>query len=206
MPTQASRAGRFNGPLLACGGAALTVLILFFPLVVWKLDVGEFLYLVLGVILCVAILIVALILAALGRFRKALSIMAVVAVFGASSWLLLLSGHAIHTQELWLTQGRQYRAAVLAQPAPAHGQFRHIAWDGWGWGGQDTSVYLVFDPDDSLAAAARSGKPGIYPGLPCVFYRVRRLQAHWYSVEFYTTSLWTDCGFARGSAALSGAR
>jgi hypothetical protein len=35
---------------------------------------------------------------------------------------------------------------VLAQPASANGEFRHVEWDGWGWAGQDTTVYLVFDP------------------------------------------------------------
>jgi hypothetical protein len=31
-----------------------------------------------------------------------------------------------------------------------------IEWDGWGWGGQDFSVFLVFDPADSLSGPAKS--------------------------------------------------
>jgi hypothetical protein len=76
---------------------------------------------------------------------------------------------------------------------------RHIEWDGWGWAGMDTTVFLVFDPADSLSTAAKSHQPGKYNGLPCEVSRVRRLRSHWYNVQFYTDEYWDrrnalDCG------------
>ena len=65
---------------------------------------------------------------------------------------------------------------------------------GWGFpGAGDTTVYLVFDPNNSLAAAAHSHAPGKYNGLPCEVFKVRRLEIHWYTVQFYTDTAWDDC-------------
>jgi len=66
---------------------------------------------------------------------------------------------------------------------------------GWlGWAGQDTVVYVVFDPRDSLSQAAISHQPGKYDGIPCEVFLVRRLESHWYTVRFYTNSDWqTNC-------------
>jgi hypothetical protein len=50
--------------------------------------------------------------------------------------------------------------------------------------------YLVFDPGDSLSAAAASHQPGKFNGIPCEVYRVRRLESHWYTVLFYTDEDW----------------
>ena len=87
-------------------------------------------------------------------------------------------------------RSRQYKAEVLALPASTTDQLKHIEWDGWGWAEQDTQVYLVFDPTDSLSQAARSHHPGNYKGLPCEVFLVRRLESHWYTVQFYTDEWW----------------
>jgi hypothetical protein len=89
----------------------------------------------------------------------------------------------------WLARSRNYKSEVLAQPT-AVGELKHIEWDGWGWGGQDTTVYLVYDPADSLAAAAKGQKPGKFNGIPCEVLRVRRLESYWYTVQFYTNEFW----------------
>lgn len=100
----------------------------------------------------------------------------------------------------WRLKSDSYKREVLAQPtAEVLGRpeldkgLRHIEWDGWGWGGNYTVVYLVFDPDNGLANAASSGSKGKYPGIPCEVYRVRRLESHWYTVHFYTDSDWNHC-------------
>jgi len=67
---------------------------------------------------------------------------------------------------------------------------KHIEWDGWGWGGQDTTVYLVFDPTNSLSAAAKVGQPGKFSGIPCEVFLVHRLESQWYTVQFYTNEFW----------------
>jgi hypothetical protein len=91
----------------------------------------------------------------------------------------------------WMVRSHWAKSEVLAQPQPANGELRHVEWDGWGFpGAGDTTVYLVFDPENSLATAAKSGKSGKYGGLPCEVYRVHRLQSGWYSVQFYTDEFW----------------
>ena len=86
-----------------------------------------------------------------------------------------------------------YKKQVLAQPAPANGELKHIEWDGWGWAGQDTTVFLVFDPTESLAVAATSRQPGKFNGIPCEVFLVRRLEGHWYTVQNYTDQGWGEC-------------
>ncbi len=92
----------------------------------------------------------------------------------------------------WLIWSRYYKAEVLAQPMPANGELKHIDWDAWGWGGMDTSVYLVFDPTDSLSRA-NGDRPGKYAGIPCNVPLVRRLEDQWYTVQFYTDQVWPTC-------------
>lgn len=68
---------------------------------------------------------------------------------------------------------------------------KHVEWDGWGgFGIGDKVVYLVFDPNDSLAAAARTGTPGKFAGIPCEVWRVRHLEIQWYAVFFYKDTDW----------------
>jgi hypothetical protein len=90
----------------------------------------------------------------------------------------------------WLVWSRSYKAEVLAQPNSANEELKHIEWDGWGWAGMDTTVYLVFDPTESLSQAASNRRPGKYRGIPCEVFLVRRLESHWYTVWFYTNYEW----------------
>jgi hypothetical protein len=93
----------------------------------------------------------------------------------------------------WLLKSRKYKHEVMLEPSGPNGELKHIEWDGWGWGGNDTTVYLVFDPENALADGATSGLSGRYPGIPCEVYRVRRLEDRWYAVQFYTETDWSHC-------------
>lgn len=93
----------------------------------------------------------------------------------------------------WLLNSGKYKREVLAQPTGTNRNLKHIEWDGWGWGGIDTVVYLVFDPDNALAQGAASGLAGKYPGLPCEVDRIHRLENHWFTVQFYTDTDWDHC-------------
>ncbi len=108
------------------------------------------------------------------------------------SFLLYDSAHPSELRETarWFSSSQDYKNEVLAQPASANGQLKHIEWDGWGWAGQDTTIYLVFDPTDSLSPASRSHQPGKFSGLPCEVFRVRRMESHWYTARFYTDDFW----------------
>lgn len=91
----------------------------------------------------------------------------------------------------WLFKGGKYKKQILAQPTSPLGDFKHIEWGGWGMVGQETTVYLVYDPVDNLAAA--TNKPGKFEGIPCEVQSVRRLERNWYVATFYTNADWKNC-------------
>jgi hypothetical protein len=97
--------------------------------------------------------------------------------------------YAIRSAARWLAWSPRYKIEVLAQPTIT-GQLKHIEWDGWGWAGQDTTVYLVFDQTDSLSTAARNHHSGKFNGIPCEVPRVDRMEKNWYAVRFYTNEWW----------------
>jgi len=101
---------------------------------------------------------------------------------------------AIRDAARWLVSSPDYKAQVLAQPQPPNGELKHIGWDVWGFpGAGDTTVYLVFDPTDSLSAGARSDQSGKFKGIPCEVPSIRRLESGWYTVLFYTDQTWGNC-------------
>jgi hypothetical protein len=119
---------------------------------------------------------------------------AIVAIYVAAAWMLLSSDTtSLRERVRWAADGRSYKAEVLANHPSSRRQRQHAVWDAWGWGGMDTSVYLVFDPADSLIAASRSKSPGKPRGLPCTVAAVHRMEPHWYSVRFYTSEDWHHC-------------
>lgn len=93
----------------------------------------------------------------------------------------------------WLFESEEYKAEVLAQRTGSEAELQHVEWEGWGWAGQNTVVYLVLDPKNALAQAAHAERPGKYPGIPCEVASVRRLASQWYAVQFYTNSDWRHC-------------
>jgi hypothetical protein len=127
--------------------------------------------------------------------RQTMAVAAMVAIFAAACWLLSRTSDQIHTMGRWHIQSRTYMAKILAQPNSDDGSLKHLEWDVWGFpGAGDTTEYLVFDPNDSLAIAAKSHSPGRYSGIPCEVPSVRRLEKNWYTVLFYTDTNWNHCG------------
>ncbi len=123
-----------------------------------------------------------------------LSTLSMLLVFWATSAALAVYDRknpvVIRSTARWLIWSNDYKAKVLAQPATANSEMKHIEWDGWGWAGMDTTVYLVFDPTDSLSAAAQSHQPGKFNGIPFAVPLVHRMESHWYTVLFYTDESW----------------
>jgi hypothetical protein len=115
---------------------------------------------------------------------------AALAAFAITAIIVLWNMGTVRTTARWFAFSHRYKAEVLSQPASRSGELKHIEWDGWGWAGQDTTVYLVFDPTDALSAPAKSGNSGKFNGLPCEVHLVRRLEKDWYTVQFYTNEWW----------------
>ena len=145
-------------------------------------------------------LLVILLTAAISRkLRSSLAIISILAVFWFFSFILLKNHFATRNAARWYLRSRHYKALVVAQPSPLDGDLKHIEWDGWGFpGAGDTTVYLVYDPTNSLAPAARSHQASKYEGIPCTVPLISRLESGWYAVLFFTDERWgkpgKDCG------------
>jgi len=95
----------------------------------------------------------------------------IVATTSVLSAVLLIGCQHSSYAARWSRGSHDYKSEVLKAPT-AVGELKHIEWDGWGWAGQDTTVYLVFDPTDSLSAVANKWNPGKLRGIPCEVFVV----------------------------------
>jgi hypothetical protein len=192
MNEKSAKADRFNWrlPLYAAMGALVAFLATSF----FGSDTADLLYIFFCIVVSLFLLIVGIAVAIGGRVRRSLAIYFMLIVFWSVSWALLKNGLKVRTEARWLFKAKDYKAQVLAQLVPANGELKHIEWDGWGFpGAGDTVVYLVFDPNDSLAATVRSRISGKFSGIPCEVPEVRRLESNWYIVLFYTDTTWGHC-------------
>jgi hypothetical protein len=184
---------RFNW--LSLFAVALVAAVLSFAILISSFfDIGGIAYLFVGVPIISLLAAIAVLVVAMRKKRTpSFALILCFPVYWLVSWILFANSTVLREHTRWLLAARSYKAQLLAQPAPLSGELRHMEWDGWGWAGMDTEVYLVFDPADSLAVAARSHSAGKFTGVPCPVSRVRRLEADWYSVQFYTDASWGQC-------------
>ena len=177
LPSRAGFLTLFASILVAvCQADTALLLYLFFGLILIVFSIALLVYTVFGK----------------GRRKRLTLLSTLAAVWVVSASVFVYHGH-VRTTARWLVWSRNYKDKVLAQQAPANGEFRHVEWDGWGWAGQDTPVNLVFDPRDSLSAAASIRQPGKLDGIPCAVPEVSRLESQWYAVLFYTNEDWDRC-------------
>jgi len=144
-----------------------------------------------GIALASALFLFRFVAAKKGRQRFAALLVVMTYVFAA---MMLKSNYSLVRDHVrWLFLSGDYKARVLAQPPRQ--ELKHAEWDVWGFAGEDTTVFLVFDPTDSLARAAESPPPIKSRVLPCEVGRIRRLDSQWYAVLFYTDTYWGqgDC-------------
>jgi hypothetical protein len=128
-----------------------------------------------------------------GKFNMKVKKLRWVSVLLASSVLVLVGywNEQARTTIRWVLWSGDYKTQMAKEP-PAGTYLRHFEWDGWGFAGAgDTTMYLVFDPQDTLSTRALG--PASLSGLPCKVYRVRRLETGWYTVLFYTDTDWDSC-------------
>jgi hypothetical protein len=87
------------------------------------------------------------------------------------STALAWNSYTIRSNARWFARSHRYKAEVLAQPS-VNGQLKHVDWDGRGGVAVgDWTVYLVFDPTDSLSVASCSSvRSRVLPfGFYCPF-------------------------------------
>ena len=176
---------RVDWRLPVCGTAiavAISVLLLLTPV----FDFAELFFMDLAVPVTLFILLL------IAARQKSVSVLATAIVVAATAYFVHVNSDPIRFSGRWILWGRQYKAALFRQSSSAPGLL-HVEWDGWGFAGNDTVVYAVYDPHDSLSVAADKHLSGQVPGVPCGVSSVYRLQKHWYSVVMYTDTDWNDC-------------
>jgi len=110
-------------------------------------------------------------------------------------WATYQVSFALRARVRWALFRGEFKAQVESLPEPPNGELKHLDWDGWGFAGLETEVYLVFDPTDSIAQLASSHASGKVPGVPCKFDRARRLSKGWYAVVYFTDQSWSQCNY-----------
>jgi hypothetical protein len=191
MMMKSNVGGRFHWrlPLYSMFGA----LIGFLPRVVWSVDVGPIVYL----FVAVPIVTLALIFVGMRAWdaNSRLSILWLAVIYGVLSWVLFVKADDLRVAGRWLYEANAYKAEVLSLPVNEDGSFRHIEWERSGFAGvANNVVYIVYDPGESLSAAAANHSPGKFNGIPCAVFWVRRLESHWHSVDFFTDHTdWRYC-------------
>jgi hypothetical protein len=129
------------------------------------------------------------------RYLQQLSILTILLIVAAGVFIFgQMYPFAIRSEARWLVGSEGYKTLVLSQPSPPNNELKHIEWDGSGFAGVATdTVYLAFDPADTLSTAAKSHRSGKFNGIPCEVLTVRRLENHWYAVLFYSDESWDQC-------------
>jgi hypothetical protein len=185
-----TKASGFNWRLPAWGGVSAVAVTL--PMLLCGNNLGAFL----GTIPLFALVGLGVIVTVVRNLRRqALAALTMLCIFAGLAWLLFRSSDDLRTRTRWLAHSQAYKDQVLTQSTPADGSLKHEEWDGWGGpGAGDTTVYLVSDPTDRLAAPARAHLSGKFEGIPCSVVRVDRLEKSWYTVLFYTDTAWNFCG------------
>jgi hypothetical protein len=162
-----------------------------FAMAVCQPDTSLLLNLLVGGPLLLALSAVLIVYAVKGKNRR-LSLLTLAAV-----WVIFLSFFVyqlpIRTRVRWSLWSHRYKNTLLAQRNSSDAELKHMEWDGWGFVGMDTTVYLVFDPANSLSSAASSRQSGKFVGIPCKVPKVSRLENQWYAVTFYTNQYWDGC-------------
>jgi Ca2+/Na+ antiporter len=180
-------ARRFNWRLFSC--VAVFVFTGSFAIAVCQSDTALLLYLLVAGPILLVLTLVLLVSAAKGKYPRMLLLTL------ATAWVVVFSSFEYHRQirtvVRWALWSGQFKN-MLAQQSSLNGELKHVEWDGWGWAGMDTTVYLVFDPTDSLSMSAPPDQPRKSGGLRCAVADVTRLERDWYAVTFYTNSEWNS--------------
>ncbi len=190
-----SAEGQFRWrPLL---GAAVIGLLAFTAIATCQADTSLFLtvFVVAPVLL---VFTIGSVIYALIRRRQLRTILATLAVLWAIAACFFLYSRehpfAIRETARWLIWSHEYKQQVLARPTSVNGDLKHIEWDASGFAGvANNTAYLVFDPTNSLSAAARNNQAAEFNDVPCKVRAIRRLENHWYAVLFYTDQAWGEC-------------
>jgi hypothetical protein len=108
------------------------------------------------------------------------------AVFLGITFAMSCSETRLRPWARWLIFSNTYKSQVLAQTVASQNDLRFIQWDGWGWAGMETNVYLIYDPSDKLKVRTNGvlRKKSVEITEKSQF--IQRLEHNWYSATLYT--------------------
>jgi hypothetical protein len=122
------------------------------------------------------------------------------------AWLVILWGiplsayfyeraHPLGVSERvrWWARSGEYKSEFQRNAVTVDGELRHSLWHSEGPSFAIITIYLVFDPSDSLVSEAKNHVQGKVAGLPCKVYEVRRLESPWYAVLFINDGTHDEC-------------
>jgi hypothetical protein len=179
--------------------AAIVALVIFVPIAISNRDTFLFvsIFFIAPILLIISLAWITWMVRAAVRdqHRQYLPVLASLLIIWAIPMSLCLyeRNHPFEFRETvrWMVHSRKYKSEVLAQPTSDKTELRHIEWDASGFAGiGNDTVFLVFDPQDTLSMAAQRGAPSKISGIACEIRSIRRLESHWYAVLFYTEEYW----------------
>ena len=103
-----------------------------------------------------SLLITAAVLAFTKSRRNALTLVGIAAISVFVSFVLFRYDYALRTSYRWTFHSGMYKQQLYARHDSTPGGLTYMDWDGWGFAGSETEVYLVHDPGDNLKHAVRS--------------------------------------------------
>ena len=168
-----------------------------FWVVVYGDRIGSLLYAVGVAFVGIFALLIALTLSRSGNHR--IAAVTIFLSFAVVTAVVLYYGQRVRTPLCWMLWSKRYKNEVLAQTDAKNGEFKHVEWDGDGWGGApvgDWMGYIVFDPNNSLRPFHDAAAHRRFAGIPCNVVAVRRLENRWYSVVLDMNEFWGRCGSA----------
>ena len=181
------RSADFIPVVLSSGVALIASLVA----IAFTSDIGTLLYLV-GVAVLGALALSLMLALRSGRQQRIVSV-ATIGAFLIVTAGVVFSQSQIRPHLIWLVWSNRYKSEVLAASTASNGEFKHVEWDGDGWGSGATGDwmgYVVYDPSESLSAATENNVLTDYKGIPCKVMLVRRLEKEWYSVVLDMNQFW----------------
>jgi hypothetical protein len=149
---------------------SIGALILFVPVMIYGIDIGQMLYLFVAV---PTVSLLLLIVALRKKGRRRLAVLSMLLIYWAVSWGLFRNSRELRTAARWLLSTKDYKAKVLAEPDSANGALKHIEWDGWGFPGLVTPLYILFSTRTTHFGRRRGTVPrensAAYPAKFMVF-------------------------------------
>jgi hypothetical protein len=173
--------------------SAITAFVCYVPfLFIRAFDSLSILYLlILGAVFLIFLVIV-LAIRTIYKRRPSGTIILTVLVFVFVSTLMFLSAERLRPRARWLFLSKSFKREVLHLVADPKNGLRYEEWDGWGMAGQDTIVFLIYDPTDELGEGLRNSSSGQFAAIARHTWHWERLERCWYSVTFYTNDPWAS--------------